>query len=145
LAVGGLDAGWLGELHPLVCREWGIGPATAFQLELAELVAASSYGREQFEDVTTYPSVREDLAIVVDEAVPAARVREAVLSGGGELLRRAEVFDLYRGEQIGAGRKSIAMRLEFRSPERTLTDEEVAERRAAITAALREIGGTLRE
>jgi len=145
LAIGGLEAGWLGELHPLVCREWDIGPATAFQVGLAELIAGSPYGREQFEDVTTYPSVREDLAIVVDEAVPAARVREAVLSGGGELLRRAEVFDLYRGEQIGAGRKSIAMRLEFRSPQRTLTDEEVAERRAAITAALREIGGTLRE
>ena len=145
LAIGDLEAGWLGELHPLVCREWDIGPATAFQVGLAELIAGSSYGREQFEDVTTYPSVREDLAIVVDEAVPAARVREAVLSGGGELLRRAEVFDLYRGEQIGAGRKSIAMRLEFRSPQRTLTDEEVAERRAAITAALREIGGTLRE
>ena len=145
LVIGGLDAGWLGELHPLLCREWDIGPATAFQVGLAELVAGSSYGREQFEDVTTYPVVHQDLAIVVDEAVPAARVREAVLSGGGELLRRAEVFDLYRGEQIGAGRKSIAMRLEFRSPERTLTDAEVAQRRAAITAALREIGGMLRE
>ena len=145
VAIGGLDAGWLGELHPLVCREWDIGPATAFQVGLAELVAASSYGRERYEDVTTYPAVRQDLAIVVDEAVPASRVRNAVLSGGGELLRRAEVFDLYRGEQIGEGRKSIAMRLEFRAPDRTLTDEEVAERPSAITAALGEIGGMLRE
>ena len=145
VAIGDLDAGWLGELHPLVCREWDIGPATAFQVGLAELVAASSYGRERYEDVTTYPAVRQDLAIVVDEAVPASRVRNAVLSGGGELLRRAEVFDLYRGEQIGEGRKSIAMRLEFRAPDRTLTDEEVAERRSAITAALGEIGGMLRE
>jgi phenylalanyl-tRNA synthetase beta chain len=145
LAIGGLDAGWLGELHPLVCREWDIGPATAFQVGLAELVAGSSYGRERYEDVTTYPAVRQDLAIVVDDAVPASRVREAVLSGGGELLRRAEVFDLYRGEQVGEGRKSIAMRLEFRAPDRTLTDEEVAERRVAITEALGEIGGTLRE
>jgi phenylalanyl-tRNA synthetase beta chain len=145
LAIGGLDAGWLGELHPLVCREWDIGPATAFQVGLAELVAASSYGRERYEDVTTYPAVREDLAIVVEEEVPAARVREVVLSGGGELLRGAEVFDLYRGEQVGEGRKSIALRLEFRAPDRTLTDAEVAERRAAITEALRAIGGTLRE
>jgi phenylalanyl-tRNA synthetase beta chain len=145
LVVGGRDAGWLGELHPLVCGEWDVGPATAFQVGLGELVTASSYGREQFEDVTTYPAVREDLAIVVDEHVPAARVREAVLSGGGELLRRAEVFDLYRGEQVGAGRKSIAMRLEFRSPERTLTDEEVAGRRVAITEELKRIGGYLRD
>jgi phenylalanyl-tRNA synthetase beta chain len=143
--VDGADAGWLGEVHPLVCREWGLEQATAFQVELAELAAAASLGSEQYEDVTTYPAVHEDLAIVVDEVVAAARVREAVLSGGGELLHSAEVFDLYRGEQVGEGRKSLALRLEFRAPDRTLTDEEVAQRREAIKAALGEIGGTLRE
>ena len=143
--LGGADAGWLGELHPLVCRQWDLDAAAGFEIGLAELVAAASYGREQYEDVTTYPAVHQDLAIVVDEEVPAARVREAVLSGGGELVLRATVFDLYRGEQVGEGRKSIAIRLEFRAPDRTLTDEEVAERRVAITEALGEIGGTLRE
>ncbi len=106
---------------------------------------ASSFGLEQYEDVTTYPAVHQDLAIVVGEDVPAARVREAVLAGGGELLRSATVFDLYRGEQVGAGRKSLALRLEFRAGDRTLTDAEVAERREAIKAALTEIGGSLRE
>ncbi len=77
--------------------------------------------------------------------MPAARVREAVLAGGGELLRSATIFDLYRGEQVGAGRKSLALRLEFRAADRTLTDAEVAERREAIKAALTEIGGSLRE
>jgi phenylalanyl-tRNA synthetase beta chain len=145
VVLGGEDAGWLGELHPLVCRQWDLEAAVGFEIGLAELVAAASYGREQFDDVTTYPAVRQDLAIVVDEDVPASRVREAVVSGGGELVDRATVFDLYRGEQVGEGRKSIAMRLEFRAPDRTLTDDEVAERRGAITEALREIGGTLRE
>jgi phenylalanyl-tRNA synthetase beta chain len=145
VTLGGLDAGWLGELHPLVCREWDLEAAAGFQVGLAELVAAASYGREQYEDVTTYPAVHQDLAIVVGEEVPATRVREAVLAGGGELLRSATIFDLYRGEQIGKGRKSLALRLEFRAPDRTLTDEEVAGRRAAITEALGEIGGTLRE
>ena len=56
----------------------------------------------------------------------AAAVRDAVLAGGGELLRSAEVFDLYEGEQLGEGRKSLALRLEFRAADRTLTDEEVA-------------------
>jgi phenylalanyl-tRNA synthetase beta chain len=144
VTAGGLDAGWLGEVHPLVCREWDLESATAFELGLAELVAASSYGREQYEDVTTYPAVYQDLAIVVDEDAPASRVRDAILAGGGELLREARVFDLYRGEQVGEGRKSLAVRLEFRSPDRTLTDEEVAERRGAITEALEGIGGTLR-
>ena len=76
--------------------------------------------------------------------MPAQKVREAVLAGGGELLASAEIFDLYRGEQVGEGRKSLALRLTFRAPDRTLTDEEVAERRAAITAELEKIGGTLR-
>jgi phenylalanyl-tRNA synthetase beta chain len=143
--LGGLEAGWLGEVHPLVCREWDLDRATGFQIHLAELVAAASFGREQYEDVTTYPAVHQDLAIVVAEEVPAARVRESVLAGGGELLRSATVFDLYRGEQVGEGRKSLALRLEFRAPDRTLTDEEVAERREAIKAALGEIGGSLRE
>jgi phenylalanyl-tRNA synthetase beta chain len=143
--LGGLEAGWLGEIHPLVSREWDLDPATGFQIHLAELVAAASFGLEQYEDVTTYPAVHEDLAIVVDEDVPAARVRQAVLDGGGDLLTSATVFDLYRGEQVGEGRKSLALRLEFRAPDRTLTDEEVAERREEIKRALGEVGGSLRE
>ena len=143
--AGGLEAGWLGEVHPVVCRQWDLEPAAAFQLGLAELVASSFVGLEQYEDVTTYPGVHQDLAVVVDEDVPAASVRGAVVTGGGELLRSVNVFDLYRGEQVGEGRKSLALRLEFRALDRTLTDPEVAERREAIKAALAEIGGSLRE
>jgi phenylalanyl-tRNA synthetase beta chain len=145
VVVGGLEAGWLGEVHPLVCREWDIESAAGFQVGLAELVAASPFGREAYEDVTTYPASYQDLAIVVDDDVPAARVRQVIMEGGGDLLRGAHVFDLYRGEQVGEGRKSLAFRLEFRAPDRTLTDAEVAERREAIQAALAGIGGSLRE
>ena len=142
---GDAACGWIGELHPLVCRAWDVEAATAFEVDLAALVAASAHGEESYEDVISYPAVHEDVAVVVDDDVSAERVRAAVLDGGGELLRSAEVFDLYRGEQVGEGRKSLALRLEFRAADRTLTDEEVAERRAAITAALSEIGGSLRE
>jgi phenylalanyl-tRNA synthetase beta chain len=145
VSVGGVDAGWLGELHPLVCREWGLDRAAGFELRLAELLAASPIAGEQYEDVITYPSVHQDLAIVVADEVPAARVRDAVLAGGGGLLRSATIFDLYRGDQVGEGRKSLAFRLEFRAPDRTLTDAEVAERRRAIEGSLGEIEGTLRE
>jgi phenylalanyl-tRNA synthetase beta chain len=145
VVVGGLQAGWLGEVHPLVCREWDIEAAAGFQVGLAELATASRFGREAYEDVTTYPAVYQDLAIVVDDDVPAARVRRVVMEGGGELLRSARVFDVYRGEQVGEGRKSLALRLEFRAPDRTLTDAEVAERRDAIQTALAGIGGSLRE
>ena len=93
----------------------------------------------------SYPAVHQDVAVVVDDSVPAAEVRSAVLEGGDELLRSAEVFDLYRGEQVGEGRKSLALRLTFRAADRTLTDEEVAEQRTAIEAAVEKIGGSLRE
>jgi len=143
--IGAVDAGWIGEVHPLVCREWDIDAACGFELDLAPLVEGANAGDETFEDVTTYPSVRQDLAVVVPTDVSAARVRGAILSGGGELLRTADVFDLYEGEQLGEGRKSLALRLEFRAADRTLTDEEVAELRGAIAAQLSEIGGSLRE
>ncbi len=109
------------------------------------LVDAASAGEETFEDVTAFPAVLQDLAVVVPDDVPAAQVRGAVLAGGGELLRAAEVFDLYDGEQLGEDRKSLALRLEFRAPDRTLTDEEVAIRRESIATELSEIGGSLRE
>ncbi len=143
--VDGIDAGWIGELHPLVCREWDLQVAAGFEVGLAELVAAATAGEETFEDVTTFPAVFQDLAVVVPAEASAAEVRGAVLAGGGELLRSADVFDLYEGEQLGAGRKSLALRLEFRAGDRTLTDEEVAEPRAAIVTSLGEMGGSLRE
>ena len=91
--------------------------------------------------MTTFPAVLQDLAVTVADDVPAERVRDAVRAGGGELLAGAEVFDLYHGEQLGEGRKSLALRLEFRAPDRTLTDAEVGELRERIRAELAEIGG----
>jgi phenylalanyl-tRNA synthetase beta chain len=142
---GGAEAGWLGELHPLVCRQWDLEAAAGFEIELGALASAASLGREQYEDVTSFPAVHQDLAVVVDEEVPAEKVREAVLDGGGELLRSAAVFDLYRGQQVGEGRKSLALRLSFRAPDRTLTDDEVAGLRERIRGKLAELGGSLRE
>jgi phenylalanyl-tRNA synthetase beta chain len=143
--VGGVAAGWLGELHPLVARAWDLPGGGAFELDLAPLLAASGAGDEHYADVTTFPAVFQDLAVTLPDEVPAERVREAVRAGGGELLHGAEVFDLYRGEQLGEGYKSLALRLEFRAPDRTLTDAEVAERRERIKAELTGIGGSLRE
>ncbi len=144
VSVGNGPVGWIGELHPLVCRDWDIESAAGFEVDLGSLLAASTAGEETYEDVTTFPAVNQDLAVVVPAEVPAAQLRQAVLAGGGELLRSAEVFDLYEGEQVGEGRKSVALQLEFRAADRTLTDEEVAARRAAIEAELEKIGGSLR-
>jgi phenylalanyl-tRNA synthetase beta chain len=140
----GRELGYVGELHPLVARDWELDrPAAALELDL-DALAELAPAREVYRDVTSFPAVRQDLAVVVPEEVPAAAVEAAVRVGGGGLLAGLRVFDLYHGEQVGAGRKSLALRLEFRAPDRTLTDDEVADRRAAIEAELERLGGGLR-
>jgi len=138
----GEELGWLGELHPLALKKRDLeGPAAAFEIDVDALPDDAP---ATFSDVTSFPAVLQDIAVVVDDEVPAARVQSAVRAAGGELLRSASVFDLYRGEQVGPGRKSLALRLEFRAPDRTLTDGEVAERRSAIEKELEMLGGRLR-
>ncbi|HKS77263.1 MAG TPA: phenylalanine--tRNA ligase subunit beta [Gaiellaceae bacterium] len=123
--------GWLGELHPTVLD----GTWSAFELDLDALAEAAPHVAA-FEPVSPYPEVRQDLAFVVDEEVPAAELLAAIREAAGELLRELEVFDEYRGEQIGEGRRSLAFRLAFGSSEGTLTDEDVAPVRASIVDAV---------
>jgi phenylalanyl-tRNA synthetase beta chain len=123
--------GWLGELHPaLLDGAWG-----AFELDLDALAEAAPEV-VAFEEVSPYPEVRQDLAFVVAEDVPASELLAAIREAAGELLRELEVFDEYRGEQIGEGKRSLAFRLAFGSTEGTLTDEDVAPVRASIVDAL---------
>jgi phenylalanyl-tRNA synthetase beta chain len=135
--------GWIGELHPLVAREWDLAGGAAFELDLdalAEIVGAAA----GYTPVSTFPAVIQDIAVVVGDDVPAADVEATVREAGGELLERLRLFDVYRGEQVGEGKKSLALRLEFRAPDRTLTDDEVGAVRARIEEALGELGGRLR-
>ena len=148
--VGSHDAGWLGELHPMVVRDWDLGdlerPPVAMELDLEVVLPAALEAERRYEDLITYPAVFQDLAVVVEEPVEAQTVIDTVRAAAGPQLRSIEVFDLYRGEQVGEGNKSLALRLEFRSPDRTLTDEEVGQLREQIKDALaRETGGSLRE
>lgn len=135
-----VDAGWLGELHPaLLDGTWGI-----FQLDLETLFHGVPE-RILYDDVITYPALRQDLAFVVPEDVPAGELVRAAHDLAGRELREARVFDVYRGGQIPAGRKSVAIRVAFQSPERTLTDEEAAGLRGLIVAGLAErFGAELR-
>jgi phenylalanyl-tRNA synthetase beta chain len=124
--------GWLGELHPALLEGlWG-----AFELDLDALAEAAPQV-VGFEEVSPYPEVRQDLAFVVDEEVPAAEILAAIREAAGELLRELEVFDEYRNpETIGEGKRSLAFRLAFGSLEGTLTDQDVAPVRASIVDAL---------
>ncbi len=134
------SAGVLGELNPRVLPgEWG-----ALELDLEALFAES---REPvtYEDVITYPAVRQDLAFVVPEEVEAGELVDAAREAAGPELREVEIFDVYRGEQAGEGKKSIAFSVAFQSPERTLSDDDAAALRQKIAEALAErFGAVLR-
>jgi len=134
------EAGWLGELHPARLEgSWGV-----FELDLATLFAAVQ-PVPVYEDVITFPPVRQDLAVVVPEEVPSASLVDAARQAAGAELREARVFDVYRGAQIGEGKKSVAIALVFQSPERTLSDEDAARLRERIVAVFAErFGGELR-
>jgi phenylalanyl-tRNA synthetase beta chain len=127
-------------LHPALLEGlWG-----AFELDVDALAERAPEAAE-FEEVSPFPEVRQDLAFVVGDDVPAAALAAAMREAGGPELRDVAVFDEYRGEQIGAGKRSLAYRVAFGSPERTLTDEDVAPHRDAIVKALAEqFGAELR-
>jgi phenylalanyl-tRNA synthetase beta chain len=146
IVVGGVPAGWIGELHPEVAAEWGFESAVAaFELDLD--VADETVTTALYADVTSFPEIREDLAVIVSDAVPADEVLSCARRAAGALLSGVDVFDVYRDpERIGAGNVSLALRLHFRAADRTLTDEEVAGRRRRIAAALtKKLSGRVRD
>jgi phenylalanyl-tRNA synthetase beta chain len=122
-------------------REWTdtvrvLGDGLAgFELDLDELQEKLP-GVARYEDVITYPEVKQDLAFIVDEHVPAGELVDVAREAARPELREMRVFDVYRGEQIGEGKKSIAFSVAFQSPERTLSDEDAARSRERIVQAL---------
>ena len=147
LELAGRPIGALGELDPAVRGgyEFPFDAVLAAELDL-ELLLEAIPQRFAALAVSAFPPVVEDLAFDLAEEVAAASVAELVTEAGGELLREVELFDLFRGEQVGAGRKSLAYRLTYQAEDRTLTDADVAEvRRAVVAAVERATGGRLRE
>ncbi|WP_213454243.1 phenylalanine--tRNA ligase subunit beta [Rhizomonospora bruguierae] len=143
IRVDGRAVGHAGELHPAVCASAELPRRTcAMELDLdavplAEVVAAPA--------ISAFPPALIDVALVVGAEVPAASVQRALASGAGDLLEAVRLFDVYAGAQVGEGRKSLAYKLTFRAPDRTLTVEEaVAARDAAVAEAARAVGACLR-
>jgi phenylalanyl-tRNA synthetase beta chain len=141
-------AGHAGELHPRVIQAFGLPERTcAMELDLSVLFAAAeSAGPVQAPELSAYPLAIQDVALIVDEAVPAADVEAALVAGApADLLESIRLFDVYTGAQIGEDRKSLAYTLRFRAPDRTLTAAEAAEARdAAVAEAQRRVGAVLR-
>jgi phenylalanyl-tRNA synthetase beta chain len=144
VSVAGAEIGWVGDVHPLVAAAWDLDGVAAFEIDLDAAIAQAG-AIPVYEDLTSFPELREDIAVVVDAGVPAAAVLDVVRAAGGRLLARAEVFDVYTGEQVAAGRTSLAIALTFRARDRTLSDADVLPVREKILARLdKELGGELR-
>ena len=143
--AGGQLLGWIGEVHPLVCQAYDLkSPAVAAEFDLAPIVASAT-DVVMFRDLLAFPVVEQDFALVVDTGVPAAAVVESLRAAGGALLEEVKVFDLYEGAQIEPGKKSLALRLSFRAPDRTLSEDEVnALRREMLHKVRSALGAELR-
>lgn len=138
--------GIFGELHPLVKENFDFtsAPVLAADLDLNALIEAIPW-RYETGAVPIHPPVLEDIAVIVDEDVPASRVEELIRQGGGKMLAAVRLFDVFRSESIGLGKKSLAYNLTYQAPERTLTDTDAAQIRQRILRRLeQEIGAKLR-
>ncbi|MFJ8231039.1 phenylalanine--tRNA ligase subunit beta [Streptomyces sp. NPDC094448] len=139
------SAGHAGELHPRVVKAFGVPARTcAMEIDL-DLVQRAGEGAVTAPRISSFPVATQDVALVVDADVPAAFVEHALAAGAGELLESIRLFDVFTGEQLGEGKKSLAYALRFRAPDRTLTVEEAtAARDAAVAAAATAAGAALR-
>jgi phenylalanyl-tRNA synthetase beta chain len=146
ILIGETVVGVMGEVHPLVKANFEMGEAPIYVAEI-EFLPLFAAARILFdvEAVPTFPPVLEDLAVVVDEDVTAAEVDAVIRKGGGNELRKVQLFDIYRGKQVGGGKKSLAFNLTYIASDRTLTDKEVSKLRQRIINLLeKELGAALR-
>ncbi|MEY8578097.1 phenylalanine--tRNA ligase subunit beta [Corynebacteriaceae bacterium 6-324] len=143
IKVGGEVVGYAGELHPQILKAMGL-PARTCAMEL-DITALPFTEYLPAPVLSSFPSLHQDIALVVDEDVPAETVRRTLEEGAGELLESVELFDVFRGEKLGESKKSLAFKMFFRAAERTLTDEEVnTHRLAAAELASERLGAEMR-
>jgi phenylalanyl-tRNA synthetase beta chain len=146
LLFGERPAGWLGLLRPDVAARFGVEEGEVYAAELSlEEIFRHTVPVPLFTDLLTFPPASQDLSVVVDVDVPAADVLALVRRAGGKLLHEVYLFDVYEGDQVPPGKRSLALRLTMRSPERTLTDKDIGTVRQRVLSALdKEYGATLR-
>ncbi len=145
ILLDGLVVGHGGELHPTVCKAYGVPVRTSVAEVDVDALMRASVDVVPAPVFSTYPVAKEDVALVVDATVSAAAVAGTLREGAGPLLESVRLFDVYTGEQIGEGKKSLAFAMRFRATDRTLTDAETAEARdAAVALAAERHGAVLR-
>lgn len=138
----GHAVGWLGVLHPAIAEQLGIGEAILFNMVLdPSLFPATIHLKEN----SVFPEIRRDLSLLVPFSLEWQRIQQGIEEAGAPLLQKVEVFDLYEGKGVPAGKKSLGVRLFFQAYDRTLTDEEIDGKMKAILQAILPLGAHLRE
>ncbi|WP_248930174.1 phenylalanine--tRNA ligase subunit beta [Paenibacillus hamazuiensis] len=140
IRLDGKAIGYIGQLHPAYQKAKDLEDTYVLEVEL-EPLAANANGSIAYRALPRYPAISRDMALVVDAAVPVADLVAKASEVAGDLLESIQVFDVFTGERLGAGKKSVAFSLVYRTPERTLTDEEVSELHAKAVAALEQTFG----
>lgn len=135
--------GFVGELHPQVEKENDLKRTYVFELNYEKLMAVS-VGYINYQPIPRFPGVSRDIALVINRTIPSAKLVKVIENHGGEILQKAEVFDVYEGEHIAEDEKSIAIRLAYLDTQQTLTDDKVNAVHEDILAALQAEGATIR-
>ncbi|WP_147803439.1 phenylalanine--tRNA ligase subunit beta [Alkalicoccus halolimnae] len=140
--IQGETIGYIGQLHPHTAKQWSLPKTFVFELNLMPLLDRKEEV-VRYQPIPRYPAVDRDIALVVDQEVSASKLEEVIKETGGRLLVRTKLFDLYEGENVLPGKKSLAFSLRYLDPEKTLTEEEVAVVHQKVLDALEEKTGAV--
>ncbi|MBA4538322.1 phenylalanine--tRNA ligase subunit beta [Bacillus aquiflavi] len=140
--LSGKNIGFIGQVHPTVQKEMDLKDTYVFEIAIKDVLEAEA-APLQYELIPKYPSITRDIALVVNYDRTAAELVQVIENAGGKLLKDVNVFDLYEGEHMESGKKSIALSLKYFAPERTLTDEEVTKVHNKVLEALQEKTGAV--
>lgn len=144
LSKDGEEFGIIGEVHPLVCANYGINTRVYVgKLKLRKLFTMMDTQRS-YVPMPKFPASTRDLALLCDDALPVMTMEKAIKAAAGKILEKIELFDVYKGSQIAQGKKSVAFNISMRASDRTLTDEEVNGAMSKILKALEELGAQIR-
>ena len=144
--IGGKSIGYLGELHPDVQANYDLSKrVTVCELDFSTIVNAATSNRE-YEQLAKYPSLTRDIALVVQDKITSKEIKDIILDVGSDIIESIELFDLYQGEQLENGNKSLAFSIKYRLADRTLTDDEVNQVQSNIEKKLnKELGAKIRQ
>ncbi len=145
LSSGETPLGIMGEIHPQVLENYGLGVKAYVALLPLEALYGSAKAKIEFKPAPKFPAVTRDLAIVCDQATPVLTLEKAIRRAAGKLLESVTLFDVYEGEQVGQNKKSVAYSMTLRGADRTLTDTEADQTVEKILKALSQIGAQLRQ